>query len=66
MARVRNKKIYVFLLVPFIGLFLAFQNFMVPNPSYCGSRFAYQCQIYEQPGEISELLSFYSLRKELY
>ena len=34
MTLVRNKKIYVFILVPFIGLFLAFQNFMVPEPPH--------------------------------
>ncbi|MEI6851669.1 MAG: LysM peptidoglycan-binding domain-containing protein [Bacteroidota bacterium] len=30
MARVRNKNIYIFLFIPFIGLFLAFQSIVVP------------------------------------
>ena len=33
MARVRNRNIYIFLFIPFIGLFLAFQSVIVPDTS---------------------------------
>ena len=57
-----NKNKLIFLLIPFIGMFLAFRTLIVPRASsYCDSRFAYQSRVHEQPGEVSELLSFYSL-----